>query len=148
MVLSKTQQKQVELEFKKFLHDQPVSHFVTLVFNEDRSVSLAHRKLRDWHARVDRALLGPKWAKREKSDRTLFFAFPEHIQTNIHYHLLVRPALTRTQIAFEEIAETAWNYLVPAGSIRVLPITRKRGVIDYVTKDIFRNFEHAVFSST
>ena len=148
MVLPITQQKQAEREFITFLRNQPVSHFVTLVFNEQRALSLAHRKLIDWHARVDRALLGPKWAKREKSDRTLFFAFPEHIQTNIHYHLLVRPALTRTQIAFEEIAVTAWNDLVPAGGVSVLPITRKRGVVHYATKDIFRNFEHAVFSST
>lgn len=89
MVLSITQQKQVEREFNAFLCNQPVSHFVTLVFNEERALSLAHRKLIDWHARVDRALLGPKWAKQEKSDRTLFFACPEHIQTNIHYHLLL-----------------------------------------------------------
>lgn len=148
MVSAITQQRRLEREFIAFLLNQPVSHFVTLVFNEPRALSLAHRKLRDWHARIDRALLGPKWAKRERSDRTLFFAFPEHIETNIHYHLLVRPALTRTQFAFEDIAVTAWSDLVPAGDVTVFPITQKRGVVHYVTKDIFRNFEHAVFSST
>ncbi len=65
--------------------------FVTLVFNRAITTKGALEALRDFHARVDRKLLGHDWCKRA-GRRTRYVAVLENVETNLHIHLLAVPA--------------------------------------------------------
>ena len=144
-----SEHSRLEYQINKFLADQDFTHHVTLAFNEWRSLPSARETLRQWHGRVDRALLGRSWQKRSLGCRTLFLAFAEHIDSNIHYHLLVRPASARIGYSFDIATEHAWRNLVQGGSVAVSPIYDAIGISHYVTKDLWqsRNYENFVVST-
>lgn len=97
--------------------------------------------MREFDSRVNRRLLGTKWALRH-SDRIWAFWFLEKGDSNPHWHGLVRffPAdgrpINEQQNAFDREAEGIWLKLVPGGSVNVQEISVQRGVIDYVCKMI------------
>ena len=144
------QPAKLDQSLSQFLCNQHLTHFVTLVFNRyDMTLPSARRKLRHWHGHVDRALLGPNWSQKPSSARTLFYAFPEHIDTNLHFHLLARPAVSTRAVCFENAATVYWSELVRGGSIDIAPITQINGVVHYATKDTWRprNFENFIIST-
>ena len=66
------------------------NYFVTLTFNDFYRADIADEKLKRFGAYWDRRLLGRKWYKKPIEERTLFFAFAEHMDSNFHYHLAVK----------------------------------------------------------
>src|SRR5437763_16775199 len=64
--------------------------FTTLRFNRPISYWGARDKLRQFHARLDRILLGKHWSC--SMDRTQFIAVPEGREKDgtLHYHLALR----------------------------------------------------------
>ena len=96
-------------------------------------------QLRQWDARVNHAILGSKWAKRD-SDRIFCFYFLEKPDDNPHWHGLVRffpiddfPQEDQERL-FDESAGRIWKKLITSGSTDIQPVTRQKGVIDYVSK--------------
>lgn len=127
------------------------THFVTANFNRDISYEGARQALKAWHARVDRKLLGPKWLEKPFDVRTEFLATVEHMASNPHWHLLVRPAGHAGGMTFEDVGGQVWQALQPAGSLDVRPLLTLHDmhrVSTYCVKDLVKseNYERFVLS--
>ncbi|OUR75553.1 hypothetical protein A9Q83_17195 [Alphaproteobacteria bacterium 46_93_T64] len=106
----------------KWLAEKDWDYFVTLATNKspnslhnDSLVSWANKQLHNWHARMDRKFLGPKW-QNKKDQRIEFVAFLEHADSNIHWHLMVKLHAPKHDI-FESEASATWLSIVPSGSV-------------------------------
>ncbi len=130
----------MRLELREKLLDYSFSHFITLASNHQ---AMGYRRmrnlLREWDARVNRAINGPKWASRP-DERLIWFAFPEKIEVNPHWHLIVEidPVIEKEARAertrrMPQIAEERWLALVPRGSFDCQPVDSEK-VTEYVTK--------------
>lgn len=127
-------------ELREKLRSYNFTHFITLASNH-QDISQEHMRslLKEWDARVNRTLNGPKWQDRP-DERLVWFAFPEKMDVNPHWHLLVQvdpePASETRALRLRKlksIAEKRWLRLLPRGSFDCQAVDSKR-VIDYVTK--------------
>jgi len=126
-----------------WLRDRRHTHFVTLMANDpmashDRMVRL----LKDWDARVNRRIAGPKWRKRP-DERMQWIAVLEKPGNSPHWHLLCYPSaeqllwenwrecLTPYERDFIEI----WEKLIASGTCDVQRIYDD-GIVDYFTKTL------------
>ena len=107
-------------------------YFVTLVTNRNSLVGkrLSHmsldefnRAVRDFHKRIDTALLGTRASKKPCSQRTNGLMFVEHVGRNIHGHAFVRFADqdSRTLEDLQEICDEAWATICPGGDVLIQP---------------------------
>ena len=86
---SQAQREQMRAALRERLRAFPFTHFVTLATNgAEIAYPGARRLLREWDARVNRRLNGPKWVKRP-DERLVWIAFPEKMEGNFHWHLVV-----------------------------------------------------------
>ncbi|RKF14185.1 hypothetical protein D6850_13560 [Roseovarius spongiae] len=116
------------------------THFITLASNhQPLGYPRMRSLLKEWDARVNRELIGARWTKRP-DERLLWFAFPEKLDVNPHWHLVtqVDPLVaTLSQAAritrLPQIAKRHWVDLVPQGSIDIQRID-SNGILRYVTK--------------
>lgn len=92
-------------------------------------------RLRNWDARVNRALLGKHWLLKP-DERLQAFAVLEKPASNPHWHLLVQMRCQHPRRDFVEAAEVAWQALVAAGSVDVQPVVSRVGLSRYVTKSM------------
>ena len=125
--------------------------FITAAFNDYASPERARNILRKFHRNVDYKFYGKSFYAADKSKRTFFFAFPEHLTSNFHYHLLLTPPLNKTE-RFIEVANPVWKKLCPLGNLKIDFIETEvdlRKISFYSTKDCFieRNFENFIISS-
>jgi len=135
---------------KKLLDDHHWHYFVTANLNSDATWERARSLLRSWHARIDRQLIGPKWAR--KTDlRTKFIAFFEGEKTNPHWHLMLR-LNKREYSRFERQAPPIWRELTKSGTMDVKLLLCKRSQLStgsYSPKRIWhkQSYEQFVISS-
>jgi alkanesulfonate monooxygenase SsuD/methylene tetrahydromethanopterin reductase-like flavin-dependent oxidoreductase (luciferase family) len=108
--------------------------FVTLVFNRATTERAALQALRDFHARVDRKLLGHNWCKRT-GRRTAYVAVLENVETNLHIHLLTAAADGKAW-DFCKAAVKAWARIAPAGNADITPASNPAAAADYMLKKI------------
>ena len=121
-------------ELRAYLASFEFDYALTAALNRDIGFDCARRKLRDWHAHLDRELLGPKWAGAQADKRSFFWAFPEHIKSNLHYHLLVKLSDDGLKRIFEDVASEIWSDIVPGGDLRIEAIWDATGADLYATK--------------
>lgn len=129
------------------------THFITLATNSGNlRIQRMRQLLRQWDAEMNRAVVGPKWSKRP-DERLLWFAFPEKLDLNPHWHLLMQAdtksawSSTGTVRRAERIALQAaksWRKLQPSGNADVREVYSD-GVLEYITKQTpselhFENF--------
>jgi len=143
----------------EWLEQWKFDRFVTLATNGSmlpagRAGALNDRLtglLKEWDGRMNRALVGSKWATR-KEDRMWAFYFLEKAGSNAHWHGLIKfvphlplRAESRADV-FDLKAEPVWKRLVPAGTVKTLPIFEQRGVADYIAKALpyAVSYEHFV----
>lgn len=118
----------------RWIADFKPSLYVTFVFNSQISLSSAKDRLDAFQARMDRALIGPKWLDKPE-ERIRFIGFVEKADTNIHIHA-VFDLPTKQDHAFVAAAPTIWKKLAPAGNLDIQMVTYAEGVADYITKEI------------
>lgn len=130
------------------------SHFITLATNDPMVGTWRMRSLlKEWDARVNRFLVGPKWHKRP-DERLLWFAFLEKPEANPHWHLLAevdpqlaeKPAAAARLEEFELQLGNIWRSICATGSADVAPY-RDEGAIFYATKEQTREDLLASFVS-
>ncbi len=102
-----------------FLYELDASYFVTANFNRDTNYAAARRTLSAWHARIDKALLGGSWSRKARNERTFFIACVGHIDSNLHWHLILRLGDGAERQRFEAVAAESWVKLVLGGSMKV-----------------------------
>lgn len=118
-----------------------VDLFVTLSFNQTTRIHQARPLLRQWFARVDNRYLGRSWSRRGSDERTFAVIIAENIDTNLHYHCLMRlPDLGRKQPVAQCAAELDryWRRLAPGGTCDVESIYDLAGVARYMAKQLVR----------
>jgi hypothetical protein len=76
--------------YEKWLEETDLDLFVTLSLSENVGLQQGRQKIRRWLAYIDNHYIGRGWSKRPSSERTEAFIFPESIDTNLHYHCLMR----------------------------------------------------------
>ena len=105
-------------------------YFVTLVTNRSNlpgerlshmPLDVFHRAVRDFHKRIDTALLGTRASKKPPSQRTNGLMFVEHAGRNIYGHAFVRFADqdNRTLTDLQWICSDAWSAICPGGDVLV-----------------------------
>lgn len=128
--------------------DNDYNYFVTLAFNQkSTSADYARNTLKRFSARLDRVLLGSDWCKKPCHERTAFFAYPEHMSSNFHYHLvMVVNEKDKQDIA--TVIDKCWQNLVYSGSTDVQCFTDhetpEKGV-KYCLKDQIKNENYENF---
>jgi hypothetical protein len=151
--------KELQVNLRAFLTAMKPDYFVTLNPNIEmtlqsragcRSIS-APRFFKDYHQRLDRKLFGNTFYLNQLDKRTLFFAFPEHINSNLHFHMPIWVP-HREQVKFEIYAQPILHTILPGASIhiaRVETLTDQRKISFYSCKEaIFsENFENFVIST-
>ena len=132
----------------EFLQSPRWTHFVTLTSNDrsrarnsktpefttsSQATGFMQRRLREWDARVNRALLGKYWY-RKTSERIVGFGTLESVNSNPHWHLVIQLNCRYPKKDFATASEDVWSELVPAGSIDVRPITSMTNLSHYISK--------------
>lgn len=136
-------------------------YFVTLVTNRNSLVGKRlshmtldefHRAVRDFHKRIDTALLGTRVSKKPRSQRTNGLMFVEHVGRNIHGHAFVRFADqdNRTREELQEICDEAWAAICPGGDV-LIQTQYDGGPGFYPSKELERrdyDFDQTILFST
>ncbi|WP_375588382.1 hypothetical protein ABWH89_13875 [Hoeflea alexandrii] len=140
-------------EISHWLQDQRFTHFITLTTHEHSlSIDGMRHQLREWDARVNRALIGRNWQKR-RDQRIWNYSFLESPGINPHWHLLLR--LDDTPVAgrvpdtqmLEDHARQAWARISPAGTVDIQEINGKTDLklTDYVVKELRSMAQYSSF---
>ncbi|OUR80384.1 hypothetical protein A9Q83_01410 [Alphaproteobacteria bacterium 46_93_T64] len=114
--------KDIKEAWRQWTAKKDWDYFVSLAFNPQPfgrywSVQDAARDLHEWHARNDRLMLGGRWHNKPHK-RTQFYGFVEHVDSNIHWHLMVKLRSDKHEI-FETEAGDVWKKLIPSGSNKI-----------------------------
>lgn len=146
--------------WRAFLRGRTWSHFVTLTTNEPSRTSKSSTptfdtvlaserfmadRLHNFDARVNRALIGPKWAQRPQQ-RIEAICILEKPASNPHWHLVVnvRSGCSKGELA--DVVRKAWGDLVPAGSTKVQSICDMGALSNYILKTKpFMDGAHRIF---
>lgn len=135
-------------ELRAKLETYAFTNFITLTSNhQELSEQRMRSLLKQWDARINRFLVGPRWQKRP-DERLFWFAFPEKVCVNPHWHLLAQsdpttvlsPSRENRLEKLETQAKREWFRLLPAGSADIQPIDSST-VIGYATKAL-SNADH------
>ncbi len=133
--------KRVRKAMNEMLLDMDPEYFVTVNFNWDTNYEAARKTLKAWHAFVDKALLGGSWSRKAQNERTQFVAFAEHLESNLHWHLLLRLGDGADAARFEAVADRCWKKLVISGSVHLRHLDTeedKACKANYGTKDLWQ----------
>ena len=122
----------------EMLRDMGAEYFVTLNFNRDTNYEAARKALKAWHAFVDKALLGGSWSRKARNERTFFIACVEHLDSNIHWHVMLRLCEGANTQRFEAVAEQCWEKLVKSGSLKMWHLETDLEEARYTVKDLWR----------
>lgn len=116
------------------------THAVTLIWNpEDGRLSpeRVHADTAIAHCRVDRALLGKRFAKLPVERRTRYVGLIEHPETNTHAHFAWRVPV-ELHVGFEDALRGWWDRLHPYGDVDVQALYDPAGWAAYMVKDHWR----------
>jgi hypothetical protein len=129
-------------KLREWLRCADFTHHVTLATNAGAfKPEKMRQKLKDRDARVNRRLCGKRYRKKP-DERILWIAFPEKLDVNAHWHLLLNVLPEQLEALderpdrepFDQELGRAWCSIVPSGSVSVQPIRSAPAVVDYVTK--------------
>lgn len=135
--------RRLRQELREKLINYDFTHFITLASNhQPLGYPRMRSLLKEWDARVNREMNGPKWGKRP-DERLVWFAFPEKLDVNPHWHMIaqVDPEIeasdraARTKL-LPEIGHMHWLNLVRQGSFDCQGVESTK-VIQYITKMSF-----------
>lgn len=87
----------------------------TANFNRETTLAGAERTLRDWVRSIDRKVLRRRWKNATPEERVTVIGFPEHPNSNLHYHLLVHTPVN--PLKAQKLAATEWQRLVKSGDL-------------------------------
>lgn len=120
-------------------------------YNKEKALLRRRGQLNLFHANIERKLLGKYFYKKPAKDRIKSICFPEHINTNVHYHGIFSIP-KRYHAKFTNLAILSWLRICKSGHLEILPLItddQRIGKIDYCHKEIFKlqNYENFVLAS-
>lgn len=123
-----------------------------LTLNPNRShaqgteMEIIRRALAD----ADKTLLGARFKKVDGRKRLLAFVAAEHLHSNLHFHLALRPGLSAPHDVELDRVRTlaeAWSKRVSSGSFQIEPVSNSEGWGRYISKEMWRNETEIMLSS-
>lgn len=110
------------------------AYHITLAFNRPVGLQAASDHLREFHWRLDRAVLGRNIGN--KADRRSFgIAVAEHLTTNLHFHIALACGADHLG-KVEGLSDGIWRKLIPAGDALVRKVENAVGLGHYLNKEI------------
>ncbi len=151
-------------QFSEWIASGGYDHFVTLASNDSELRSARRHLIRGrhgtermvalakaWEGRVNRYLLGPRWAAPHKrSERLQAFYVLERAVANPHWHVLARidePDPVKHAVKTEKFREQVgliWTSIILSGSTNLKDVYDE-GVTDYVAKELGRDVSCDLF---
>ena len=127
------------------------THKVDLIFNADISLRSACRKIKHFDTQVHRKLVGKYFYKKPADQRIISICFPEHIDSNLHYHGVFRVP-EQFHDKFQITAILAWLRVCQSGHLTISGLQNPSDIhqaTNYCLKEIYKiqNYEHFVLSS-
>ena len=143
--------KQLQIALQYIVERLNPQIFGTIVFNRLIGLSKQRKYLSRFHHRVDKKILGPNFFKLPKEERTFYIAFPEHIDSNVHYHLMILPGQNK-HFLYQMYAPKIWRKVCPGGSIDLVRLESGANLkitSRYSTKEAWKdlNYENFIISS-
>jgi hypothetical protein len=89
---------------------------VTMNPNRELSLKTELKLVREAFRSADERLLGGRYNRKDGRRRLLGFVFAEHLQSNLHFHVAMRPGLPAAEVEETERCVAlceAWKCLVP-----------------------------------
>ncbi|MAY63163.1 MAG: hypothetical protein CML29_13220 [Rhizobiales bacterium] len=151
--IARIEPRVLQREVTNFLTKHRFTHFVTLTTHDPMLSNEGMRsRLKQWDARVNRQLVGPKWS-RHKDEVTFFFAFLESPHVNPHWHLLLRlddsPLTSKPTdiLTLSTCFTSAWKRLSPAGTVDLQEIysVADKKLVNYVGKQLGSMAQYSAF---
>ena len=163
------QNDEIKLGLRELANSLNPTHSIDFIYNyetdEDRQREGFHRKfynkekallrrrdeLKLFHASLERKLLGKYFYRKPAKDRIKSICFPEHIDSNVHYHGIFSIP-KRYHDKFTNLAIMSWLKICKSGHLEILPLItddQRIGKINYCHKEIFKlqNYESFVLHS-
>lgn len=117
--MSYTQNKELQVAARNFITSSNSDFFVTANFNRSTSIEGARKALKRWGAMIDRKLVGKHWSKKPANERVFYYAAPEHLHSNLHWHMMLSVPDGVEKKQFVLIAENYWKQIVSSGSMDI-----------------------------
>ena len=109
--------KQLQQAWLELVLNTNFTHYITFVFNrKDLTSKQAEKLICKFGVRINRLLHGANYNKKPNSKRTSFSAFPENMNSNLHYHAVVHSC---DPVGFQREAEAIWHELVKSGHLHM-----------------------------
>ena len=108
---------------------------VTLVLNRETNLLVGTRCCLEFGRRLERRTHGKNWARYPKELRFSFYAFPEHMLSNFHYHVLLVGPPNMCEAAIEHGNEI-WRKLTETGHAHVDWFKNQRAAARYCVKAV------------
>lgn len=114
--------------------------FWALTLNPNRSLGLKTELsiVRSAFKDADQALLGPRYNQVDGRKRLLGFVFAEHVNSNLHFHIALRPGASATgeeEARRCNVLANAWQRRVVSGSTYLKAVTTTQGWVRYISKE-------------
>ena len=108
--------------------------FIALVFNRDGvTLEAGARSVEEFFKRLEHEAHGKRWAAYPRSERLKGYAFPEHMESNLHFHIAAHGSERMCEVALEE-AHAIWRRLTGTGHADAQLANSPRAVARYITK--------------
>lgn len=120
-------------------------------YDKEKALQRRRDQIKLFHASIERKLLGKYVYRKPAKERIKSICFPEHIDTNVHYHGIFSIP-KRYHVKFANLAIMTWLKICKSGHLEILPLTtheQRLGKINYCHKEIFtlQNYENFVLYS-
>ncbi|WP_440981028.1 hypothetical protein [Shinella sumterensis] len=129
--------KRLQQAWVKFAEAFEPNFFITLTDPTEPHLMAMRENLGRFCGRVDRTVLGKKFARHLPSERTDGIFFIEHVGSNIHAHGLLRVPDTSLE-TFDKLALKQWHRVCRDGKYNLQEVYNCAGVADYCTKEMTR----------
>lgn len=146
-----TDRKARQTALRIFTRDLNCDYFVTLAPNNDMNLKYSKRFLNDFDKAIQTKLFGRKFYKLALEERIFFIAFPENINSNFHFHLVMNVP-NHKRVKFELYAPTILKQIIKSATIdlqRTETLTEQRKAAYYSCKQSYNveNYNNFVISS-
>ena len=115
---------------------------LTLNPHRDLGLKTEVNLVRDAFRAADQRLLGSRYNRKDGRRRLLGFVFAEHLRSNLHFHIAMRPGLPATEVEEGDRCKAlceAWKCLVLTGSHLAKPMANDDGWGRYISKEFRRD---------
>lgn len=125
---------------------------VTLALNTSMPFKRARERVSEWLYSMDRVTRKCRPERVPHDKRLTAFIMPEHLDSNIHFHLAMRLVDGRdvTEHSVDtviDIAKRQWGDIQPSGSITITPVADALGWGRYMTKDHYKRGVQLILST-